>query len=117
MSTLIEWITNMKTSEILRKMADIIDQQTDGEGRPTNSTTHAHLEPVEVDNVDNSETTVSIPPLQAKLELLKKSEGLPNAYDSDDECECDELAVIKNNAGINTMAKHEMADDDGPFEG
>ena len=43
MSTLIEWITNMKTSEILRKMADIIDQQTDGEGHPTNSTTHAWI--------------------------------------------------------------------------
>jgi hypothetical protein len=95
-------------------MADLIDQHTDGEGRPTNSTTHAHLEPVDVDNVDNTETTVNIPPLQAKLELLKKSEGVPSAYDDE---ECDDLAVIKNNAGINTMAKHEMADDDGPFEG
>lgn len=111
----------MKTAEILRKLADMLDNEAE---TPADAPTLSHgtkLKPVEVSNAEQGETSVPIPPLQAKIELLKKSEGLPNAYD--DNCDKeqdtneDELVLIKKNAGINTMAKHEMADDDGPFEG
>lgn len=110
----------MKASEILRKLADVIDQHS-GEDRPTNSVPHAELAPVEVDNTDNTETSVQIPPLQAKIELLKKSMGMDNAYDDSESCGCgendtvevpvDQVAQIKRMAGIQEMS------DDEPYEG
>ena len=102
----------MNIAEILRKLADVVDQNS-GSERPTNSVPHAELEPVEADNTDHTETTVIIPPLQAKLELLKKSVGVDNAYDSDEECGCeeDEVARMKRAAGIQELS------DDEPTEG
>ena len=114
----------MKAAEILRKLADVIDQHSSEGERPTNSTPHAELAPVDVDHADNTEVTTFVAPLQAKLELLKKSLGMDNAYDNtaDSEEPCDseedaELALIKQRAGVPVIAVHEMADDDGPFEG
>jgi len=114
----------MKAADILRKLADVIDQHSSEGDRPTNSTPHAELAPVEVDHTDNTETTTFIAPLQAKLELLKKSVGIDNAYDEEscgcdcDPCECgsEELELIKQRAGVPTIAVQEMADDE-PFEG
>lgn len=116
----------MKAAEILRKLADVIEQNSQEDSRPTNSVPHAELAAVEVDSTDNTETSVQIPPLQAKLELLKKSMGMDNAYDSaqgcgcEEPCDCaaqpDELSVIKQNAGIPVIAVQEMANDE-PFEG
>jgi len=48
-----------------------------------------------------------VPPLQAKLEILKKSEGLPSVYDKEGS---DELSAIKKNAGL-TAAQHEASED------
>jgi hypothetical protein len=114
----------MKASEILRKLADMIDTHGDGEdSRPANSVPHAELEPVEVDHTDHTETTKFVAPLQAKFELLKKSLGMDNAYDNnaDSEEPCDseedaELALIKQRAGVPIIAVQEMADDE-PLEG
>lgn len=108
----------MKAAEILRKLADVIDQNS-GEERPTNSVPHAELEPVKVDHTDNTETSVQIPPLQAKLELMKKSMGMDNAYD-DKECGCvgdvvdDEVAQMKRHAGIPTIVAVQA--DDEPLD-
>lgn len=118
----------MKTAEILRKLADMIDSHSDDGGRPTNSVPHAELAAVEVDGTDNTETSTQIPPLQAKLELLKKSMGMDNAYDSAQGCGCEEpcdcasqtdseLALIKQRAGVPVTIVHELGDDDGAFEG
>jgi hypothetical protein len=114
----------MKASEILRKLADMIDTHGDGEdARPANSVLHAELEPVAADNTDHTETTKFVAPLQAKFELLKKSLGMDNAYDNnaDSEEPCDseedaELALIKQRAGVPIIAVQEMADDE-PLEG
>lgn len=114
----------MKAAEILRKLADVIDQHSDEGDRPANSTPHAELAPVEVDHTDRTETTTFVAPLQAKLELLKKSVGVDNVYDQEgcgcgcDPCECgsDELALIKSRAGVPAAAVQEMADDE-PTEG
>ena len=108
----------MKAAEILRKLADLIDNQGEASSPVTG------LEPVDVDHTDNTETTTFIAPLQAKLELLKKSVGVDNAYDEQgcgcgcDPCECDsnELDLIKSRAGVPVIAVQEMADDE-PFEG
>lgn len=110
----------MKTAEILRKLADMIDQQSqEGEvERPTNSVAHAELAPVEVDNTDNTETSVMVPPLQQKLEILKKSVGVDNHYD-DQETPCDsaedaELVLMKQRAGITPTVI--VASDDEPLD-
>lgn len=111
----------MKAAEILRKLADVIDQNS-GEDRDTDLVPHAELAPVEVDNTDNTETSVQIPPLQAKIELMKKSMGMDNAYDGEEECGCDgdvvddEVAQMKRHAGIPVIAVTELSDDE-PFEG
>ena len=107
----------MKASEILRKLADVMDQYS-SEAAPANSVPHAELEPVEVDNTDNAETSTPIPPLQAKIELLKKSQGMDNAYDQVTPCdsaEDAELALIKQRAGVPVIAIQDMVDDE-PFE-
>ena len=105
----------MKAAEILRKLADLIDSQ----GDEPQAVPAAELAPVEVDNTDNTETTTMVPPLQAKLELLKKASGVENHYDDTpcDSAEDAELALMKQRAGIPVLAVHELADDDGPFEG
>ena len=103
----------MKAAEILRKLADMIDTHSDQEtATPVNG-----LEPVEVDNTDNTETTVMVPPLQAKLELLKKATGVDSHYDEPcDSAEDAELELMKQRAGVPVVAVSEMADDE-PFEG
>lgn len=104
----------MKASEILRKLADMIDSHSteSDQERPVNSVPHAELEPVAVDNSEGGEKSVMVPPLQQKLEILKKSAGIDSHYDHyDDEgnpadCECDyenpdsELELIKQRAGV-----------------
>lgn len=109
----------MKAAEILRKLADLIDQHSDeGVDRPENSVAHAELAPVGVDHTDNTEVTTMVPPLQAKLELLKKATGVDNVYDEEpcDSAEDAELALMKQRAGIPVVAVAEMSDDE-PFEG
>lgn len=98
----------MRASEILRGLADIIDKASSGneQGQLTS-----------VSGVEKSESDqqpVMVPPLQAKLEILKKSEGLPNVYDNKDSNESeqgeDELSSIKKNAGL-TAAQQESSED------
>lgn len=92
----------MNASELLRKFADLIDQQNgDSENSVAQQPNRAVLTPVEFDNTDNTEVTTMISPLQQKMELLKKSVGLANVYDDE---EPDELEIVKRNAGINPAA-------------
>ncbi len=107
----------MKTSEILRKLADMIDSSEETD-RPANSVPHAELEPVDVDNTDNTELSTMVPPLQQKIELLKKATGVDNHYDDNEECGCeepDELDIIKQHAGLRPIAVH-IASDDEPLD-
>lgn len=135
----------MRASEILRKLADVIDGQDAGE-----SSTEVNNRP-ETMSVDTGRTTDTagiegdaqvntksmVGPLQQKLELLKKAAGISGAYDSGalstdagtdehdicPECQCDpcgceqdELAIMKQNAGIAPVIAM-VADEDEPFEG
>lgn len=83
----------MRASEILRKFADLIDQAQSGDHNQTG------LTQVEVDPPEDIDQELMIPPLQQKLELLKKSVDMDNAFDcnSDDD---DELSQMKKIAGI-----------------
>ena len=108
----------MKMADILRKLADVIDSADDTDTTASDYDNNGQLDPHERDHAeekpllksldtDGAEDDTFIPPLQAKLELMKKSEGMPNAYDDDAQ-----LNAIKKNAGV---MKQEMADDE-PME-
>ena len=88
----------MKIADILRHVADQMDHEEDqvGELDPISRVPHADSDP-----------TTMIPPLQQKLELLKKAAGEDNAFDAQDELthagEHDELDDIKRIAGLTVM--------------
>lgn len=117
----------MKASEILRKLADMIDATEGGQssqmGASPETPNHAELTAVRVDHTDDTEKGGTfVPPLQAKIELLKKSVDVDSVYDqqgpdeqltghgSDNE---DELSQMKKRAGI--AARIEAVDDE-PLE-
>jgi hypothetical protein len=98
----------MKASEVLHGLADLLAGL---EGQQTQSEPNrAELVQVEVPNDDHSEAGVFVPPLQAKLEILKKSVGMDNVYGG----EGDELSDVKKLAGL-SPTQQEAADDE-PLE-
>jgi len=98
----------MKMADILRDIADLLDQKAGGDPA-ANNTTQQRMASVEVDKPNDEKQPKMVPPLQAKLEILKKSEGIPNVYDEQGRG-TDELAAIKKNAGL-TAAQHEASED------
>jgi len=96
----------MKISDILRKYADIIDQHE--QIGPENQHPHAELHQVgHVDMPDHTDPNSMIPPLQQKLELLKKAAGEPNAFDDGvggEGRQHDEIDDLRRIAGLTIMA-------------
>ena len=95
----------MKMADILRGLADKLDSIEQGSSSAPAPT---GLAPVGDVPGGDTDTTKMIPPLQAKLEILKKSEGIPSVYDTQGS---NELSAIRKNAGL-TAAQHEAADDE-----
>ena len=94
----------MKAVEIIRNLLDLIDQEEQQEQQPVivninNST--AEQEPNHEEVIDDN-VGVFVPPLQQKLELMKKAQGVESVYDEEPDQD-DEVAVIKRIAGINPM--------------
>lgn len=105
----------MKLSDIMRDLADLIDANQHGQDHIE---ANPHIASVDYESEDESDAEgdselaqqpddVFIPPLQLKIELLKKATGVESVYDDDgEECETqhhyDDLAAIKRNAGIDT---------------
>jgi hypothetical protein len=96
----------MKMSDILRGLADKLDSIEGGSEVETKTT---GLTPVGDVPEGDTDSNTFVPPLQAKLEILKKSEGIPNVYG--DKESVDEIDVIKKNAGI-SIIQHEASDDE-----
>jgi hypothetical protein len=91
----------MKISEILRSLADLVDViGPDSSGESSLAT---------------QPDDIFVPPLQLKLELLKKATGVESLY-SDETADkkfansYDELSVIKKNAGMNPVVMDALAD-------
>ena len=110
----------MKASEILRKFADIVDM-ANNDSHPEGKLIHINTPDMSANQqeVELDPDPKMIPPLQQKLELLKKSVGVESEYDEhdcgcEDECECDEaepedeLDVIRRIAGIHMIAGGEI---------
>ncbi len=112
----------MKISDLLRKAADMMDQQ---EAEPAKS---VELAPVDTDNTDNTDTATMISPLQQKHELLKKVSDVANDSEKFDDPatddgsieqapDPDDIAILKHLTGLTTedetatTAAHFIADD------
>jgi hypothetical protein len=111
----------MNISELLRGLADTLDSIAGGQ-EPEQNNTANFLQQTKATQTINQQQSADasdelgefMPPLQAKLELLKKAVDVPNYYD--EAGNPDELVAIKRNAGINPVALDELANDE-PFEG
>jgi hypothetical protein len=121
----------MKPSEILRNLADMIDARQQSErpiGAPGALSPRIMPKEPEVEMVDDcgcddelaqQPDDIMIPPLQLKIELLKKATGVESVYD-DEECDeedpkshsYDELELIKKNAGLNPVVLDALGDDE-----
>jgi len=127
----------MKISDIFRKLADVIDQEQNPGAPDPRLQNPAVLAAVDagpygdgVDAPDNADAgaddDVFVPPLQLKLELLKRAVGVDNIYDEGepraDDVEqphdhghghdhMDELARMKQLAAINMIGDDEPLDD------
>lgn len=119
----------MKTSEILRNLADMIDakeQQGQSIGAPgrlspkiqPKQPVSVATPPEDTNGLAQAPDDLFLPPLQLKIELLKKATGVDNVYDDESEEEqqlatsYDELDIIKRNAGINVVALDALGDDE-----
>ena len=119
----------MRAAEILRKLADVIDQKS------APAPEQHSPEPVAGDSDLIPEPYGTfLPPLQGKFELLKKAVGVDNIYDEnvgdvaeDPEAsnhkvtpmspeESEALARMKKAAGVNALITSELSDDE-PFDG
>jgi hypothetical protein len=88
----------MKLSDIMRDIADLLDQQGDD---PQGGATNTHLKPVQTPEPELSDEPLMVPPLQQKHELLKKVAGVDNTYGNDDQPEQgDDLGRMRKMAGI-----------------
>jgi hypothetical protein len=92
----------MKPSEILRSLADMLAAKEEAEQTPV---------------LAKQPDDIFVPPLQLKLELLKKATDVENIYSDEEEEQqaansYDELDMIKRNAGINPVVLDALADDE-----
>jgi hypothetical protein len=129
----------MKISDIFRKLADVIDQEQDPRSADPRLQNTAELVAIapgphsdQVDAPQNQDAgaddEVYVPPLQLKLELLKRAVGVDNIYDEgearaddveqpvqhdhhDHHGHTDELARMKQLAAIQTLSDDEVFDD------
>jgi hypothetical protein len=125
----------MKASEILHGLADLLagietGQSAETQAAPQIAQPQASLTPVQPDNTDGTNNTTMVPPLQQKIELLKKSLNVDNEFDQgfdqiDQEQESrtpadgSDLERMKQMAGIKPQqvaAQQELANDD-PIDG
>jgi hypothetical protein len=120
----------MKSSEILRNLADALDaKMKQAEEDAAKAKEKAHHP-----NLDHQPDDIMIPPLQLKIELLKKATGVENVFaevegnedyvgddseDSDDEDDGSaDLEAIKKFAGVTAISPVVLDSlvDDEPLE-
>lgn len=107
----------MKMADILHTVADMLDKhdnEADFGNAPGNTAkTGDHFQHDVEDSADSGDsdvelTGVMIPPLQQKLEILKKTAGMDNAFDDQ---ESDELDDIKKLTGVKAVIGHVASED------
>ena len=102
----------MKASEILRKLADVIDSAEGGEiAQPAeHPNVRVALAPPQEPASEQPQTAITtfVPPLQTKIELLKKAVDVDSIYDKGG----DELSQMKKMAGIHPVVADEAGSDE-----
>ena len=93
----------MRLADILRTLADKMDNIESGSGNDQMAAATQGM-----DGTVPSSDPLMIPPLQQKLEILKKSAGIDSFYDG----ETDELDDIKKLTGIKAVMQHETDNDE-----
>lgn len=117
----------MKIADVLRKLADTVEQYGADQSQPDEKIVNpANMIAVDTDadcGCDEIEQPddVMVPPMQLKLELLKKAVGVDNIYDDgavgdteelDDESDDDaELARMKHLTALMNASDDEPLDD------
>ena len=105
----------MKMADVLRDLADKLDGIEGGDtsgdnmGKQASDFQHDVDDGAESGDRDVELTGVMIPPLQQKLEILKKSTGMDNAFDNGQGS--DELDDIKKLTGIKAVVQHVAGED------
>jgi hypothetical protein len=112
----------MKASEILHGLAELMAGIEGGQGAQAEQQPTATLVQVSADNTDQSDSGTFVPPLQAKLELLKKSVGVDSVYDQTGpdedltghgaDAQGDDLSRMKQMAGIKPAALDALGDNE-----
>jgi hypothetical protein len=120
----------MRFEEILRALADTIEQHGTGEDTVVQPDTAVVVEPESGEVVNpNGEAEqpdgIMIPPLQLKLELLKRAVDVDNVYDHTAELDAydvaqempapiqeDEIVALRRAAGLNPAIIQELANDE-----
>lgn len=109
----------MKMADVLHSIADLLDQHgDDGDisgdnlGKEADDYQHQVDGNVEHGGAGDVEVGIMIPPLQQKLEILKKTAGMDNALDD----EPDELDDIKKLTGIKAVVQ-QMSGEDNDITG
>jgi hypothetical protein len=105
----------MNTAEILRALADMIDKHSAPQQQEPQQ---AVLAPQPQAPTPEPELNKFTPPLQQKIELLKKAVGVPSEFDSagEEDCGCgegpeDEISIMRKNAGMNPVVVSAATDD------
>lgn len=119
----------MRASEILQGLAELMagiesgGMEQQAQPQATAQVQVATMKPVEVDNTDGANSTTMVPPLQQKIELLKKSLNVDNEFDqgfdqvdqeqaAETQQEPDDLDRMREMAGIKKVAQQELANDE-----
>lgn len=99
----------MKMADILHNIADMLDQEEDSDNAGKTASDFQHNVHDGADSGDDDtkldQNPIMVPPLQAKIELLKKATGVDNVYD-------DELSAIKQLTGLKSVIAHEAGEDE-----
>jgi hypothetical protein len=86
----------MKMSDILRDLAELLDQQQGSQGADmSQNSTQQRMTQMNPAEPELSDEPVMVPALQQKHELLKKVAGVSNAYDNQGREETGELDRMK----------------------
>lgn len=104
----------MKMADILHSIADMLDKHDSSDTSGDNMGKQASDFQHDVHNgaeeagcdVELDQDPVMIPPLQQKIELLKKAVGMDNAMDQEDE-----LDDIKKLTGVKAVIGHVASED------
>jgi hypothetical protein len=115
----------MKVNDILQQLADFVNNHRSGEQPERDVQTNAEGQELAREPED-----LFVPPLQQKIELLKKAVGVENIYDEDQQAKAeeeaeanrvtpeeeDELARMKRAAGIPAAAVIQELSNDEVFD-